>query len=170
MKSLGSIFTAESLPVEMQLEPRPQICNCDSGKDITQKKSISPKAPNSYTNRCLVTVSIPRFYYKGQDGAASQLPGQVWRQQPYHSFPGSATYTEGTTPWLSRFSVLVLVRSHKVVRAARAPESGKRNLLLELWLRPTGEHLKKEEGKKILNNYGLYLCNVFINKGAEVSS
>lgn len=64
----------------------------------------------------------------------------------------------------------MLVRSHKVVRAARAPESGKRNLLLELWLRPTGEHLKKEEGKKILNNYGLYLCNVFINKGAEVSS
>lgn len=74
MKSLGSIFTAESLPVEMQLEPRPQICNRDSGKDTAQKKSISPKAPNSYTNRCLLTVSIPRFYYKGQDRAASQLP------------------------------------------------------------------------------------------------
>lgn len=74
MKSLESIFTAESLPVKMQLEPRPQICSykISSGKETPEKKG--QKLCNCYTNRCLLTVSIPRFFYKDQDGAAGQLP------------------------------------------------------------------------------------------------
>lgn len=140
----------------MQLEPRLQIGNCDSGKEMPEKKSISPKALQLLHQQVFADCEHPKVLL--------QRPGQSSRMTAWLGVEKT------TLPQLPRVRGDNSMAVPGGVRAAGAQKPGKRNLLFELWLRPARERLKKAEGKMILNNYGLYLCNIFINKGAEVSS
>lgn len=122
--------------------------------------SISPRALQLLHQQVFADCEHPKFFL--------QRPGQSSRTASWLGVEKKAFAQLARVSHLHRGDDCIDVPGG--VRAAGAQKPGKRKLLFELWLRPTREHLKKPEGKTILNNYGLYLCKVFINKGTEVSS